>query len=207
MGKMGLGLKLLEEVWGVVFYGMLSEFSPNLFSSSTLHPPPHFYCTMSHAPRQITHGKPELTKTRCYAELFTTSPFTHMIFVDQSPLQNSTLDGWDSRFCNRGMNSAASLAALQATLALSPETAHKGTIAACLSYRAYPHDTDVVKAGSKEANDDEAFFLAEAMKGDPTWCGKLMADHTSLDWRESIRANFGVESGSETKALGMNCIS
>jgi hypothetical protein len=125
-----------------------------------------------------------------------------MIFVDQSPLQNSTLDGWDSRFCNRGMNSAASLASLQTTLALSPETAHRGTIAACLSYRAYPLDTDTVKAGSKEAEEDEAFFLTEAMKGDPTWYGKLMADHTSLDWRDSIRTNFGVGSGSETKVFG-----
>ena len=130
-----------------------------------------------------------------------------MIFVDQSPLQNSTLDGWDSRFCNRGMNSASSLAALQATLALSPETAHRGTIAACLSYRAYPLETDPLKTGSKEANEDETFFLAEAMKGDPTWFGKLMADHTSLDWRASIRANFGVESRSDVKALGKNCSS
>ena len=135
----------------------------------------------------------------CYAELFTTKPFTHMIFVDQSPLQNSTLDGWDSRFCNRGMNYAPAVAALQTTLALSPETAHKGTIAACLSYRSHPLATDNVS--SKTCADDEAFFLSEAMKGNSKWYGQLMADHTALDWRDSISASFGPKSGSKTKVL------
>jgi pimeloyl-ACP methyl ester carboxylesterase len=48
---------------------------------------------------------------------------------------------------------------------------------------------------------DEEFFLKEAIKGDSTWYGKLMADHTSLDWRESICASFGPKSGSSTKVL------
>jgi pimeloyl-ACP methyl ester carboxylesterase len=122
-----------------------------------------------------------------------------MVFVDQSPLQNSTLDGWDSRFCNRGMNSAPAVAALQTTLALSPETAHKGTIAACLAYRSHPLPTDM--QNEEKHQFDENFFLGEAMKGDPIWYGKLMADHTSLDWRESICASFGPESGSSTRVL------
>jgi hypothetical protein len=72
------------------------------------------------------------------------------------------------------MNNPQAVASLQATLALSPETAHKGTILACLAYRAYPlpnqqEDWDLVYA-------DEAFFLGEAMKGHPEWLGKLMAD-------------------------------
>jgi pimeloyl-ACP methyl ester carboxylesterase len=122
-----------------------------------------------------------------------------MVFVDQSPLQNSTLDGWDSNYCNRGMNSAPAVASLQTTLALSPETAHRGTIAACLAYRSHPLPTDVQTQQIRD--DDERFFLAEAMKGDHEWYGKLMADHTSLDWRESIRASFGPDSGSVTKVL------
>ncbi|TVY17385.1 hypothetical protein LARI1_G004368 [Lachnellula arida] len=134
-----------------------------------------------------------------YASLFTTHPFTHMIFIDQSPLQNSDLSGWDSQFCNRGMNSATAVSALQATLALSPSTAHKGTISACLSYRSHPLSSDTVSA--EEAASDEAFFLGEAMKGDSWWYGKLMADHTALDWRDDIRATFGKESGSTTKVL------
>jgi len=122
-----------------------------------------------------------------------------MIFVDQSPLQNSTLDGWDSRFCNRGMNSASALASLQTTLSLSPVTAHRGTIAACLSYRFHPLPTDTQTKEQEE--EDEEFFLKEAMRGDPEWYGKLMADHTSLDWRDSINANFGPGSGSKTEVL------
>ncbi|TVY40834.1 hypothetical protein LSUB1_G002727 [Lachnellula subtilissima] len=122
-----------------------------------------------------------------------------MIFIDQSPLQNSDLSGWDSQFCNRGMNSAPAVSALQATLALSPSTAHKGTISACLSYRSHPLSSDTVSA--EEAASDEAFFLGEAMKGDPWWYGKLMADHTALDWRDDIRATFGKESESTTKVL------
>ncbi|WPH01296.1 alpha hydrolase-13 [Acrodontium crateriforme] len=135
----------------------------------------------------------------CFSELFGTSPFQHMIFIDQSPLQNSTLDGWDSRFCNRGMNSAPAVAALQTTLAFSPVTAHRGTIAACLAYRSHPLPTDDVSTAT--AQEDEAFFLGEAMKGDSAWYGKLMADHTALDWRDSIRATLGPASGSETKVL------
>jgi pimeloyl-ACP methyl ester carboxylesterase len=136
---------------------------------------------------------------RAYASLYTTHPFTHIILIDQSPLQNSDLSGWDSRFCNRGMNSAPAVSALQATLALSPVTAHKGTIAACLSYRSHPQPTDTTTA--EEAASDEAFFLGEAMRGDPWWYGKLMADHTALDWRDDIRACFGKDSGSSTKVL------
>lgn len=137
----------------------------------------------------------------CYAELFTTSPFNSMVFVDQSPLQNSTLDGWDSQFCNRGLNNASALAALQTTLLLSPETAHKGTIASCLSYRSHPLPPSAPKISPQTQAADEDFFLKEAMKGDGEWLGKLMADHTSLDWRDSIAACFGKGSGSKTLVL------
>lgn len=147
----------------------------------------------------LSHDDCLLAIIRCYAELFTSGSFTHMIFVDQSPLQNSALDGWDSRFCNRGMNSAASIAALQATLQLSPETAHRGTIDACLAYRSHPLLTDDVS--SQTEREDEAFFLGEALKGNSVWFGKLMADHTALDWRDSIKCAFGRRNGSDTKVL------
>jgi pimeloyl-ACP methyl ester carboxylesterase len=137
----------------------------------------------------------------CYAELFTTSPFNSMVFVDQSPLQNSTLDGWDSQFCNRGLNNASALSALQTTLLLSSETAHKGTIASCLSYRSHPLPPPAPEISPQTQAADEEFFLKEAMKGDGEWLGKLMADHTSLDWRDSIAACFGKGSGSKTLVL------
>ena len=51
------------------------------------------------------------------------------------------------------------------------------------------------------ANTAAEAVLGEALKGDGEWYGKLMADHTALDWRDSIRASFGSGSGSETKVL------
>lgn len=136
----------------------------------------------------------------CYAELFTTRAFMHMIFVDQAPLQNSTLDGWDDQYCNRSMNSPAALAGFQATLENDPETAHRGTIAACLGYRWDRRESDDVSEETEKA--DEQFFLGEAMKGNERWFGKLMADHTALDWRDSIMDNLGwVGSRSTTKVL------
>ncbi|KAA8563772.1 hypothetical protein EYC84_011789 [Monilinia fructicola] len=125
-----------------------------------------------------------------HAELFGASTFKNVIFVDQSPLQNSTLDGWDSRFCNRGMNNPWAIASLQKTLELAPELAHRGTIAACLGYRYAPLKHEEVVRTQKEKDDDEAFFLREALKGNGRWLGKLMEDHTSKDWRDSIRACF-----------------
>ncbi|KAI9650333.1 hypothetical protein NHQ30_000346 [Ciborinia camelliae] len=136
-----------------------------------------------------------------YAELFNTAAFKKMIFVDQSPLQNATLDGWDGRFCNRGMNNPWAIASLQKTLELAPELAHRGTIAACLGYRYAPLESEKGLRMQKEMDEDEAFFLEEALKGDGRWLGKLMEDHTSKDWRDSIRASFGSESESATEVL------
>ncbi|TGO78918.1 hypothetical protein BPOR_2023g00010 [Botrytis porri] len=109
-----------------------------------------------------------------YAELFGTGLFRKMIFVDQSPLQNSTLDGWDSRFCNRGMNNPWAIASLQKTLELAPELAHRGTIAACLGYRYAPIESEKGVRTQEEMDNDEAFFLGEALKGNGRWLGKLM---------------------------------
>ncbi|KAF2125231.1 alpha/beta hydrolase-like protein [Dothidotthia symphoricarpi CBS 119687] len=134
-----------------------------------------------------------------YSELFGTSVFSHVVFVDQAPLQNYLSD-WGPEYGNRGCNSPEALAQMQHTLENDPETAHRGTIAACLGYRSHPRHADPVE-GSKEWQDTEAFFLGEAMKGDGWWYGKLMADHTANDWRYSIAQNFGPESPSKTKVL------
>ncbi|MCJ1249126.1 hypothetical protein MMC30_006349 [Trapelia coarctata] len=135
-----------------------------------------------------------------FSELFTTSAFSHMVFVDQAPLQNYTADGaWGPTHGNRGCNSAASLAHLQATLRYSPETAYKSTIQSCLAYRSHPLPLEFVSAEQIAA--DERFFLDIAMQGNGIWYGKLMADHTALDWRDSIRHCFGPGSGSKTNVL------
>ncbi|PVH86436.1 prolyl aminopeptidase-like protein [Cadophora sp. DSE1049] len=140
----------------------------------------------------------------CYASLFTTHPFKHMIFVDQSPLQNRAED-WDLTHCNRGMNSLPALLSLQNTLATDPETAHRGTIQACLAYRAFPQKSDfkTEEERAEVTKEDVAFFLGEAMKGRQEWFGKLMGDHTALDWRGSIAATFGPRNKnlSKTKVL------
>jgi pimeloyl-ACP methyl ester carboxylesterase len=135
-----------------------------------------------------------------FSELFTTSAFSHTIFVDQTPLQNYTADGsWGPAHGNRGCNSAASLAYLQATLTYAPEAAHKGTIQTCLAYRSHPSPLEHTPAEQIAA--DENFFLHIAMQGNGIWYGKLMADHTALDWRDSIHQSFGPDSGSKTKVL------
>lgn len=138
-------------------------------------------------------------KNRCYGELFTTKAFSHLVFVDQAPLQNCLSD-WGSEFGNRGCNSLEALQNMQHTLEKDPKEAHLGTITACLGYRAYPKTGDPT-SDSKKWKDDEAFFLGEALKGDGWWYGKLMADHTANDWRYSIAQNFGPGSGSTAKVL------
>ncbi|RAR13621.1 alpha beta-hydrolase [Stemphylium lycopersici] len=134
-----------------------------------------------------------------YSELFTTKAFSHMIFVDQAPLQNY-LEDWGPEFGNRGCNSLEALRAMQKTLIEKPKQAHLGTIEACLGYRSHPQPEDPTP-DSQTWKEDEAFFLNEAMKGDGWWYGKLMADHTANDWRHPIAQTFGQESGSQTKVL------
>jgi pimeloyl-ACP methyl ester carboxylesterase len=136
---------------------------------------------------------------RCYAELFTTKAFENVIFVDQAPLQNYA-PNWGPEYANRGCNTYEALTAMQRTLEIDPKTAHLGTIAACLGYRSYPRAGDPTES-STDWQEDEAFFLNEAMKGDGSWYGKLMADHTALDWRDSIVQNIGPKSGSVTRVL------
>ncbi|PQE18922.1 hypothetical protein CJF31_00010445 [Rutstroemia sp. NJR-2017a BVV2] len=138
-----------------------------------------------------------------YTELFTSTPFSHLIFVDQSPLQNASLDGWDARFCNRGMNSPWAIAAFQKVLELVPKEAHRGTVGACLGYRFAPlgkggdglgdKEEEGKREGGKVWVQDEEFFLQEAMKGDPRWLGKLMEEHTALDWRDAVSWGLGRE--------------
>ncbi|KAF2831094.1 alpha/beta-hydrolase [Ophiobolus disseminans] len=135
----------------------------------------------------------------CYAELYTTKAFKKLIFVDQAPLQNYTSD-WGPEHGNRGCNSSEALATIQHTLENDPQAAHLGTITACLGYRAYPQPADPTE-GSTEWKHDEAFFLEQALKGDGRWYGKLMADHTALDWRDAIAQSFGPGSGSTTEVL------
>lgn len=136
----------------------------------------------------------------CYAELFTADVFSHMIWVDQAPMQNYALDGsWGSEEGNRGMNSATAVATLKATLKYDPDAVYKGTIAGCLGYRSHP--VDGVEVSKETRAEDEQFFLDIARQGVPEWYGDLMADHTALDWRSSIAQSFGGRKANGTKIL------
>lgn len=119
--------------------------------------------------------------------------------MDQAPLQNYISD-WGPELGNRGCNTPETLATFQHTLENDPKAAHLGTVAACLGYRSHPRHEDP-KKGSKAWEEDEKFFLERALKGDGKWYGKLMADHTALDWRDSIAQNFGRGSRSTTQVL------
>jgi pimeloyl-ACP methyl ester carboxylesterase len=134
-----------------------------------------------------------------YSELFTTNAFSHVIFVDQSPLQNY-LDDWGPDYGNLGLNSLEALHGMQKSLIETPKQAHLGTISACLGYRSHPQPKDPT-SDSSVWKEDEQVFLGEAMKGDGWWYGKLMADHTANDWRYPIGQAFGLGSGSKTKVM------
>lgn len=110
------------------------------------------------------------------------------------------LSDWGPEHGNRGLNNPQALTELQSTLESDPKQAHLGTISACLGYRWHPQPGEPAQ-DSEEWKEDEAFFLKEALKGDGWWYGKLMADHTALDWRDAIKKNFGPGSGNTTKTL------
>ena len=127
-----------------------------------------------------------------YLELFGASTFSDLVFVDQSPYQNYAVDGsWGPRHASKGCNSAATLADLQTQIVTNPETFYKGMQETCLAYRSHPVSADIVTDEQRIA--DEAYILDIAKKGNPTWYGKLMADHTNLDWREAIAHTLSEE--------------
>ena len=135
-----------------------------------------------------------------FAELFTASAFWRLIFVDQAPLQNYAADGsWGAEYGSRGCNSASSLAHLQATLHHAPQEAYLATVNSCLAYRSHPLPTD--KVSQQHRRLDEDFFMAIAMAGDSKFYGALMADHTALDWRESIAHSFSRPTAKNIQAL------
>lgn len=108
-----------------------------------------------------------------HAELFGPARLASHAFVDQVPLQNrDAATGW--ALGSRGIYDGPSLAAVRAALAADASAAAADTVAVCLS-RPPPAA-------------DAAAFVAEALRADGRWLGRLMADHTALDWRPLLRA-------------------
>lgn len=146
------------------------------------------------------------TTLRSFAEQFGKSIFDKLIWVDQAPLQNYTQDGtWGPEHGNRSLNSSESLKGMLDTLSTNPDDVYKGTVNGCLAYIWDPtwgrQQFDSEAAYLKAQEDDTSFFLQIAQQGDPSWFGKLMSDHTALDWRGSIKKNFGEAGDSNTDIL------
>lgn len=120
-----------------------------------------------------------------YSELFDSENFSGMVFVDQAPLQDYIPGSWSISQGNFGVHDPTSLAMAQARLTYAPDEFYQGLVAGCLGYRYQPQDKDSVSV--VQARDDEQFFVDISRQGDPWWFGKLLANHTSYDHRDTVK--------------------
>jgi pimeloyl-ACP methyl ester carboxylesterase len=121
-----------------------------------------------------------------YSELFSSSDFRGMIFVDQAPLQDYIPGSWSISQGNYGVHDATSLAAAQAVLQYNPDDFYSGLVEGCLGSRFKPTDEDKRRSPDLIL-EDEQFFLNISKLGDSWWFQKLLANHTSYDHRDTIR--------------------
>ncbi|KAF2430073.1 alpha/beta-hydrolase [Tothia fuscella] len=121
-----------------------------------------------------------------YSELFGTEPFSGMVFVDQAPLQDYIPGSWDFKQGNYGVHDPTSLAAAQATLKYAPEDFYRGLVHGCLAYNHEPTESERDSISPLQKAKDESFFIYISKNGNPWWFGKLLADHTSYDHRNTI---------------------
>lgn len=99
-------------------------------------------------------------------ELFGDSRISKAVFVDQVPLQNLAED-WT--LGSKGCYDSVSLTRTQMQLRYNFPSVAKGNCDGCLS---------------KDLGEDVLAVLSrETLKADPEALGKVMADHTALDWR------------------------
>mgnify|MGYP006132829359 FL=1 len=105
-----------------------------------------------------------------YFELFGSRKIKAAVFVDQAPLQNRAED-WS--LGSKGCYDVVSLTRLQQLLKYDFMGFTKGNAESCLSNPIDP-------AYSR-------LLMAETMKADPVMLSTLMADHTALDWRPSLK--------------------
>mmetsp|Transcript_40640 Transcript_40640/g.102201 ORF Transcript_40640/g.102201 Transcript_40640/m.102201 type:complete len:284 (-) Transcript_40640:157-1008(-) len=101
-----------------------------------------------------------------YIENYRTSRLAGAIFVDQAPLQYTASD-W--KLGSKGCYDPASLAVLQHSLKADFKGFAAGNGECCLSQ---PQPASVLDA-----------LAEETLRCDPETLGRIMADHTQLDWR------------------------
>lgn len=121
-----------------------------------------------------------------YSELFTSDDFQGMIFVDQAPLQDYIPGDWSVSQGDYGVHDATSLAMAQATLQYAPDDFYSGLVHGCLGSRFQPTEAEKLQP-PELARQEEAYFMNISRQGDPWWFGKLLANHTSYDHRDTIR--------------------
>jgi pimeloyl-ACP methyl ester carboxylesterase len=82
---------------------------------------------------------------------------------------------------------------MQAALKYNPDDVYNGTSEACLGYLSHPDPNQKLTQTEWETKvaNDKKFFRDIARQGNAEWFGKLMADHTGLDWRDTIRHRLG----------------
>lgn len=106
----------------------------------------------------------------CYSELFGRGRVAKIVCVDQAPLQNRA-DDWT--LGSKGCYDAVTLRGLQASVRGDVDQFAAGNAAACL---AQPVDDDTLR-----------LLADETARADQDGLAALMADHTQLDWRPSVR--------------------
>ncbi|KAK7421928.1 hypothetical protein QQX98_001922 [Neonectria punicea] len=120
-----------------------------------------------------------------YIELFGSSEFAGVVFVDQAPLQDRSLfDNWDQSLAHIGCYDEATLLAVQRSWIGDSHAAHLDLVKGCLGYRHAPQASDGVSA--EQQAKDEIFFTEISASCDQTWLARLLADHTRYDHREAI---------------------
>lgn len=106
-----------------------------------------------------------------YVELFGVHRISAAMFVDQSPWQMVAPDGsW--QYGSSGAFSEGAIAHLAAKLEENARGCHVKNVQRCLNHEPTAHETD--------------FFVTESMKSQPWFLSKLMADHSSIDWRSVL---------------------
>ncbi len=118
-----------------------------------------------------------------YCELYGSSDWSKLVFVDQAPLQNRSFDGrWT--LGSFGCYDAQTLAREQALMIDDQRSWAEGLVASCLAYRHAPKD--VVEGSGSDFERDTAFFVDITCRTDPLAMAELMADHTQIDHRKEL---------------------
>jgi pimeloyl-ACP methyl ester carboxylesterase len=112
-----------------------------------------------------------------HCELFASKGLEMAVFVDQAPLQYWN-EGWE--LGSKGLKGPEDLANLQHLLKTDMPEFAAGNAKCCLV------DPNSISKGLMEQ------LTQDTLRCDPVFLGKLMADHTQLDWRDLLKHSWRV---------------